>query len=162
MSKNKKECYNNPKNLQTIQNNFRKLFKNPLKIPWKSQIVNIIAFFNQVFGYGKMHAVAKATGKELEFLFRVTSSFAHQRFMSSSYLSPKNLETSYKANVETVKEHTNEEEILYKLCGSDSIFDLCSVLDVLWPLVVLMLTMQLQWCPGGKFPANVIAVVKQI
>ena len=33
LSKNKKECYNYLKNLQTIQNNFQKLFKNPLKIP---------------------------------------------------------------------------------------------------------------------------------
>ena len=51
---------------------------------------------------------------------------------------------------------------LYKLCGSDFIFDLCGVLDVLWPLVVLMLKMYLQWSPGWKFPAYVIAVVKQI
>ena len=109
-----------------------------------------------------MHAVAKATGKELEFLFRVTSSFAHQRFMSSSYLSLKNLETSYEAYVETFKEHNNEEELLYNLCGSDFIFDLCGVLDMLWPLVVLMLKTQLQCSPGWKLPAYVIAVVKQI
>ena len=121
-----------------------------------------MAFFNQVFGYGKMHAVAKATGKELEFLFRVTSSFAHQRFMSSSYLSLKSLETSYEAYVETFKEHNNEEELLYNLCGSDFIFDLCGVLDMLWPLVVLMLKTQLQSRPGWKLPAYLIAVVKQI
>jgi hypothetical protein len=44
--------------------------------------------------------------------------------MNSSYLSLKNLETSYEAYVETFKDHDNEEELLYKLCGSDFIFDL--------------------------------------
>jgi hypothetical protein len=125
-------------------------------------LLNRVSLFNQVFGYGKMHAVAKVTAKVLELPFRVTSSFALQRFMNSSYLSLKNLETNYEAYVETFKDHDNEEELLYKLCGSDFIFDLCGVLDTLWPLVVLMLKAQLQWCSGWKFPAYVIAVVKQI
>ena len=141
---------------------FKTISKNYLKNPFEVTNCKHNSFFNQVFGYGKMHAVAKATGKELEFLFRVTFSFAHQRFMSSSYLSLKNLETSYEAYVETFKEHNNEEELRYNLCGSDFIFDLCGVLDMLWLLVVLMLKTQLQWSPGWKLPAYVIAVVKQI
>lgn len=32
----------------------------------------------------------------------------------------------------------------------------------LWPIVVLMLKPQLQWCPGWKFPAYVDAAVNQI
>ena len=127
-----------------------------------SQLLHRVALFNQVFGFGKMHAVAKVTAKELKLPFRVTSSFAQQRFMSSSYLSLKNLETSYEAYVETFKDHNNEEELRYKLCGSDFIFDLCGMLDLLWLLTILMLKAQQQWCPGWKFPVYVKSVVGQI
>jgi hypothetical protein len=73
--------------------------------------------------------------------------------MSSSYLSLKRLEISYEAYVETFRDHRNEEEMRYKLCGADFVFDLCGLLDRLWPIVILMLKAQLQWCPGWKFPA---------
>lgn len=48
------------------------------------------------------------------------------------------------------------------MCGNDFIFDLCGILDLLWPLVLLMLKAQLQWCPGWKFPAFVDEAVEQI
>ena len=59
--------------------------------------------------------------------------------MSSSYLSLMNLERSYEAYFETFKDHNNEEELRYKLCSSDFIFDLCGILDLLWTLTILML-----------------------
>jgi hypothetical protein len=32
-----------------------------------SKLLNRVSLFNQVFGYGKVHAVAKVTAKELEY-----------------------------------------------------------------------------------------------
>ena len=39
------------------------------------------------------------------------------------------------------------------MCGNDFVNDLCGILDLLWPIVVLMLKAQLQWPPRRKFPA---------
>ena len=109
-----------------------------------------------------MHVVAKATAKELKLPFNVTIMHAPQRFMSSSYLALKNLQKSYEVYVETFKDHHNAPDMLYKLCGNNFIFDLCGLIDLLWPLVVLMLRAQQEWCPGWKFPAFIDKVRKQI
>ena len=82
--------------------------------------------------------------------------------MSSSYLSLKRLEISYEAYVETFRDRQNDEETLYKLCGNDFIYDLCGILDLLWPIVVLILKAQLQWLPGWKFPAFIDAALQRI
>ena len=62
-----------------------------------------------------MHTLAKETAEELDLPFRVTTSFAPQRFMSSSYLNLKRLEISYEVYVETFRDHQNDKETLYKL-----------------------------------------------
>ena len=125
-------------------------------------ILSHVALFHQLFRHGKMHAVAKLTAKELKLPFSVTLSYAPQRFMSSSYLALKNLQRSYEVYVETFKDHHNAPDMMYKLCGSDFIFDLCGIIDLLWPMVVLMLRTQQEWCPGWKFPAFIKKVRKQI
>ena len=127
-----------------------------------SRILSRVALFHQLFRHGKMHAVAKVTAKELKLPFSVTLSYAPQRFMSSSYLALKNLQRSYEVYVETFKDHHNAPYMMYKLCGSDFIFDLCGIIDLLWPMVVLMLRAQQEWCPGWKFPAFIKKVRKQI
>ena len=114
-----------------------------------------VALFHQIFRHGKMHAIAKETAKEADLPFRVTDAYAPQRLMSSSYLSLKRLEISYEAYVETFLGHHNEEEMRYKLCGNDFVYDLCGILDLLRPIVELMLMGQLQWCPGWKFPCYI-------
>ncbi|CAB4023042.1 Hypothetical predicted protein [Paramuricea clavata] len=98
-----------------------------------------------------MHSIAEVTAKELKLPFLVTNSYAPQRFMSSSYLSLTNLQRSYEAYAETFKDHHNKPDILYKLCGNDFVYDLCGLIDLLWPLVVLMLKAQQEWCPGWKW-----------
>ena len=119
--------------------------------PFVDRLLKRTSLYHQMFGYGKMHAVAKETAKELELPFRVTTSFAQQRFMSSSYLSLKNLAVSLEAYIEAYKDHDNRLDIGYKLYGQDFCVDLLGLLDVLWPVVLLMLEGQAQWCPGWKF-----------
>ena len=70
--------------------------------------------------------------------------------MSSSYLSLANLEESLEVYIETFKDHDNHPDVGYKLYGRDFVIDLLGILDLLWPLVVLMLQSQAQWCPGGS------------
>ena len=83
-----------------------------------------------------MHSVARHTAKDLKLPFRVTNAYAHQRFISSSYLSLKNLAESLEVYMETFRDHDNREEIGYKLCGQDFVHNLLGLLDLLWPLVV--------------------------
>ena len=71
-----------------------------------------------------MHILVRETAKDLNLPFRVTNSYATQRFISSSYLSLKRLELSYEAYVETLRDHQNDEETLFKLCGNDFVHDL--------------------------------------
>jgi hypothetical protein len=59
--------------------------------------------------------------------------------MISSYLSLKNLQESLEVYIETFKDPDNHEDFGYKLCGQDFVLDLIGILDLLWPLVVLML-----------------------
>ena len=109
-----------------------------------------------------MHSVASHTAKDLQLPFRVTNAFAHQRFMSSSYLSLKNLADSLEVYIETFKDHDNREELGCKLCGQDFVHDLLGILDLLWPLVVLMLQSQSNWYPCWKLCAHIPLVKRQM
>ena len=109
-----------------------------------------------------MDSVASHTAKDLQLPFRVTNAFAHQRFMSSSYLSLKNLADSLEVYIETFKDHDNREELGYKLCGQDFVHDILVILDLLWPLVVLMLHSQSNWYPGWKLCAHIPLVKRQM
>ena len=128
-----------------------KVFSSLKEKPFLDRLLKRTSIYHQTFRHGKMHSIAKETAKELCLPFRVTNAFAHQRFMSSSYLSLKNLANSLEAYIETFKDHDNTPEVGYKLYGQDFVFDLMAVLDLLWPLVLLMLEGQAQWCPGWKF-----------
>ena len=150
------ECHWDPSHL------LDKVFSASKEDSFVKRFLGRVALFHQIFRHGKMHAVATETAKELDLPFRVTNAYAPQRFMSSSYLSLKSLEISYEAYVKTFRDHHNEEEMRYKLCGSDLVFDLCGLLDLLWPVVQLMLKAQLEWCPGWKFPAYVQLAIDQI
>jgi hypothetical protein len=121
-----------------------------------------VALYHQLFRFGKMHSVARHTAKELKLPFRVTNAFAHQRFMSSSYLSLRNLADSLEVYIETFKDHDNHEKVGYKLYGQDFVHDLLAVLDLLWPLVALMLQAQAQWYPGWKLCSHIPLVKMQI
>ena len=109
-----------------------------------------------------MHSVARHTAKDLKPPFRVTNAYAHQCFMSSSYWSLKNLADSLEVYMETFKDHDNREEIGYKLCGQDFVHDLLGVLDLLWPLVVLILHAQANWYPGWKMTTYIPLVKGQM
>ena len=121
-----------------------------------------VALFHQLFRQGKMHSLAKVTAKELKLPFFVTNSYAPQHFMGSSYLSLTNLQRSYETYAETFKDHHNQPDILYKLCGNDFVYDLCGIIDLLWPIVVLMLKAQQECSPGWSFPEYVKRVKTQL
>lgn len=126
------------------------------------RLLKRMALYHQLFHHGKMHSVARHTAKDLKLPFRVSNSYADQRFMSSSYLSLKNLADSLEVYIETFKDHDNREELGYKLCGQDFVHDLLGVLDLLWPLVVLMLQSQAEWYPGWKLCSHIPLVKRQI
>ncbi|XP_065055039.1 uncharacterized protein LOC135683655 [Rhopilema esculentum] len=128
-----------------------KVFSAHRNTDFVERLLKRTAQYHQMFKHGKLHTVAKETARELSLPFRVTNSYANQRFMSSSYLSLKNLAISLEAYIESYKDHDNREDLGYKLCGQDFCFDLLGLLDLLWPLVTLMLEGQAQWCPGWKF-----------
>ena len=64
--------------------------------------------------------------------------------------------------METFRDHDNREEIGYKLCGQDFVHDLLGLLDLLWPLVVLMLQSQANWYPGWKLCSHLPLVKEQM
>ena len=82
--------------------------------------------------------------------------------MSSNYLSLTNLEESLEVYIETFKDHDNRKDVGYKLYGRGFLIDLLGILDLLWPLVVLMLQSQAQRCPGWKFESYIPAVQEQL
>ncbi len=82
--------------------------------------------------------------------------------MSSSYLSLKNLAQSLEVYLETFEDHNNREEISYKFCGQDFVHDLLGVLDLLWPLVVLMLQSQVNWYQGWELCSHIPLVKEQM
>ncbi|CAB4021276.1 Hypothetical predicted protein, partial [Paramuricea clavata] len=118
--------------------------------------------FHTMFNRGKMHTVAKETAKELKLPFKTTVSFAKQRFMSSSYKQFLKLETSIEAYINAFRDHDNEEVKEYKLAGQDFVFDLLGVIDLLWPLVLIMLRGQMLSCPGWKIATWIPQVKDQI
>jgi hypothetical protein len=119
--------------------------------PFISRLITRTNYVHHLFSHGKSHSVSKATAAELELPFLVTVSFAHQRFMSSSYNQFLKLERSLEVYIETYRDHDNREIGDYKIAGNDFVFDLLGTIDLLWPLVLLMLRGQLLWCPGWKF-----------
>lgn len=128
-----------------------KVFTKHKETCFVDRLLKRVSQYHQIFLHGKMHTIAKETAKELSLPFRVTTAFAHQRFMSSSYLSLTNLAVSLEVYIESFKDHDNRQDLGYRLLGQDFCFDLMGVLDLLWPLVLLMLEGQAQWCPGWKF-----------
>ena len=138
-----------------------KVFEKFKDTAFVNRLLKRTALFHQLFRFGKMHSVAKETAKDLKLPFRVTVPFAVQRFMSSSYQQLLKLEKSFEAYVETFRDHDNRPLMEYQLAGNDFVFDLLGVIDLLWPLVILMLRSQLQWCPGWKFIRWVPLVQKQ-
>lgn len=48
------------------------------------------------------------------------------------------------------RDHDNHELNEYKIAGQDFLYDLLGLIDLLWPLVLLMLRAQLLRCPGWK------------
>ena len=139
-----------------------KIFSHFKDSPFVSRLLQRTALYHQLFGHGKMHSVAVGNSKEISLPFCITNSFAPQRFMSSSYLSLTNLEESLEVYIETSKDHDNRPDVGYKLYGRDFVLDLWGILDLLWPLVVLMLQSQAQWCPGWKFESYIPAVQEQL
>ena len=107
-----------------------------------NRLLKRVGLYHQHFGHGKMHSIASHTAKDFQLPFRVTNAFVQQMFTSSSYLQLKNLADSLEVCIETFKDHDNHEELRYKLCGQDFVHDLLGILDLLWPLVVLMLHSQ--------------------
>ena len=82
-----------------------------------SRLIQRTNLIHNTFNYGKMHCVAKATAEELQLPFRVTVSFAPQRFLSSSYKQFLKLEKSIDVYLETFRYHKNTPDLLYKLAG---------------------------------------------
>jgi hypothetical protein len=101
-----------------------KVFAKFKEMSFVARLLKRTALFHQLFSHGKMHSVARATAKDLSLPFRVTNTYAHQRVMSSSYLSLKNLQESLEVYIETFKDHDNREDFGYKLCGQDFVLDL--------------------------------------
>lgn len=139
-----------------------KVFSDLKDLPIIGRLLKRVAIYHQLFGRGKMHSVALETSKELSLPFRVTNTSAYQRFMNSSYLSLKNLEESLEVYIETFNDHDNRRDVGYKLYGQDFVVDLLALLDLLWPLVVLMLQSQAQWCLGWNFESYLPAVQDQL
>ena len=46
--------------------------------------------------------------------------------------------------------------------GNDFVYDLSSILDLLWPIVVLLVKEQLQWLYGWKFAVFIDAALQRI
>ena len=61
-----------------------------------------------------------------------------------------------------LKDHNNRPDVGYKLYGRDFVIDLLGRPDLLWPLVVLVLQLQAQLCPGWKFESYIPAVQEQL
>ena len=63
-----------------------KVFSKSKDSSFVNRLLKRVGLYHQHFGHGKMHSVASHTAKDLQLPFRVTNAFAHQRFMSLSYL----------------------------------------------------------------------------
>eukprot|EP00112_Aurelia_sp_Birch-Aquarium-sp1_P023792 Seg7234.1 transcript_id=Seg7234.1/GoldUCD/mRNA.D3Y31 product="hypothetical protein" protein_id=Seg7234.1/GoldUCD/D3Y31 len=127
-----------------------KVFSKFYESEYVSRLLSRTTLFHTMFGHGKMHAVAKATAKEMDLPFYTTMPFAKQRFLSSSYKQFTKLEKSLEVYVNTYRDHNNKEINEYMMAGQDFVFDLLGIIDLLWPLVLLMLRGQALACPGWK------------
>ena len=115
-----------------------------------SRLLSRTALIHSLFSHRKMYSVASETSKELKLPFRSSVPFAKQRFLSSSYNQFLKLEASIEAYINTYRDHDNHELNEYKIAGQDFLYDLLGLIDLLWPLVLLMLRAQLLRCPGWK------------
>ena len=127
-----------------------KVFSKFYESQYISRLLSRTTLFHTMVGHGKMHAVAKATAKEMDLPFYTTMPFAKQRFLSSSYKQFTKLEKSLEVYINTYRDHNNKELNEYMIAGQDFIFDLLGIIDLLWPLVLLMLRGQALACPGWK------------
>ena len=127
-----------------------KVFSAHHDVEFVSRLLSRTALIHSLFSHGKMYSVASETAKELKLPFRTSVPFAKQRFMSSSYNQFLKLEASIEAYINTYRDHDNHELNEYKIAGQDFLFDLLGLIDLLWPLVLLMLRAQLLRCPGWK------------
>ncbi|CAB3985838.1 Hypothetical predicted protein [Paramuricea clavata] len=59
-------------------------------------------------------------------------------------------------------DHDNTEITEYKIAGTDFVYDLLGTIDLLWPLALLMIWGQLEWCPVWKFPSWIPLVEEQL
>jgi hypothetical protein len=98
-----------------------------------SRLLSRTALIHSLFSHGKMHSVAYETAKELKLPFRMLK-----------------LETSIEAYINMFRDHDNQELNEYKIAGQDFVFDLLGVIDLLWPLVLLMVRAQLCGVLDGK------------
>ncbi len=98
-----------------------------------SHLLSRTALIHSLFSHGKMHSVAYETAKELKLPFRMLK-----------------LETSIEAYINMFRDHDNQELNEYKIACQDFVFDLLGVIDLLWPLVLLMLRAQLCGVLDGK------------
>ena len=127
-----------------------------------SRLLSRTALFHPIFNQGKMYAVVQETAKEINLPFSTTISFAKQRFMSSSYKQFLKLESSIEAYINTFRDHDNQELNEYKLAGQDFVFDLLRVIDLLWPLILVMLHGQMLSYLGWKIAAWIPQVKDQL
>ena len=139
-----------------------KVFSHYYESKFVSRLLSRTALFHTTFGYGKLHVPAKETAKEMDLPFCTTMPFAKQRFLSSSYNQFLKLEKSLKTYINTYRDHKNQEVNEYLMAGQDFIFDLLGVIDLLWPLVLLMLRGQSLACPGWKIVAWLPSVQNQM
>ena len=82
--------------------------------------------------------------------------------MSSSYQQFLKLEKSLGVYIETFRDHDNTEITEYKIAGTDFVYDLLGTIDLLWPLALLMIQGQLEWCPVWKFPSWIPLLEEQL
>lgn len=118
-----------------------------------------------IFGSGKSHSLAKDAMVEFEMPFRVTVTWAKQRFLSSAFRQIESLLTSLPGYIMVMKrkeldieghdatydDNNAVKEIpLYKIGGQDFLFDLLAVTDLLKPMVIFMLRSQSLSTPGWR------------
>ena len=137
-----------------------KVFSKHYESVFVSRLLSRTALFHTMFGYGKMHETVKETAKEMDLPFSTTMPFAKQRFLSSSYKQFLKLEKPFEAYINTFRDHKNQEVNEYLMAGQDFVVDLLSVIDLLWPLVLLMLRGQSLNCPVWKIVTWLLPKVK--
>ena len=103
--------------------------------------------FHAMFARGRGHVEYKGLAESLNFKARETVTFATTRFTSSAYDQWTKIYCSYKALItaycQTRQEEDNEnDETRYQIRGQDFAIDLCGILDILKPAIILMIKCQ--------------------